>query len=111
MEVYQERLILYGCGDLINDYEGIGGYEEYRPDLGVIILATLAADGRLARGRLLPFRRRRFRLWCATHDEAAWLARRLSRVSRQGGVTLELQADATLELRWRGGGVEPKPCQ
>lgn len=111
MEVYQERLILYGCGDLINDYEGIVGYEEYRPDLGVIILATLAADGRLARGRLLPFRRRRFRLWRATHDEAAWLARRLSRVSRQGGVTLELQADATLELRWRGGGVEPKPCQ
>jgi hypothetical protein len=24
-EVYRDRLILYGCGDLLNDYEGIGG--------------------------------------------------------------------------------------
>ena len=26
-EVYQERLILYGCGDFITDYEGISGWE------------------------------------------------------------------------------------
>ena len=24
VEVYRDRLVLYGCGDLINDYEGIG---------------------------------------------------------------------------------------
>ena len=27
IEVYKERLILYGCGDFLNDYEGIAGYE------------------------------------------------------------------------------------
>lgn len=102
IEVYQERLILYGCGDLINDYEGIGGYEEYRPDLGIIILATLDADGRLVEARLLPFRRRRFRLWRATAEEAGWLARRLSRVSRKGGIVVALRPDETLEVRWRG---------
>ncbi|MCS6881068.1 MAG: CapA family protein [Oscillochloridaceae bacterium] len=100
IEVYRERLILYGCGDLINDYEGIGGYEEYRPDLGIIILATLDADGRLVETRLLPFRRRRFRLWRATAEEAGWLARRLSRVSRKGGVVVALRPDETLEVRW-----------
>ncbi len=100
IEVYQGRLILYGCGDLINDYEGIGGYESYRPDLGIIVLATLAGDGRLLRGRLLPFRRRRFRLWRATPEEAGWLARRLSRVSRNLGVAVKLQPDQALEVRW-----------
>lgn len=101
MEVYQGRLILYGCGDLINDYEGIGGYEVYRPELGILVIATLDwADGRLVRGRLLPLRRRQFRLWRAASDESRWLAQRLSRVSRPFGVTVELQPDGTLELRW-----------
>ena len=36
IEVYRNRPILYGCGDLINDYEGIRGYEQYRPDLGLL---------------------------------------------------------------------------
>jgi hypothetical protein len=29
--VYRGKLILYGCGDFIDDYEGIGGYEQYDP--------------------------------------------------------------------------------
>jgi poly-gamma-glutamate synthesis protein (capsule biosynthesis protein) len=34
VEVYRGRLILYGCGDVINDYEGVRGYAEFRDDLG-----------------------------------------------------------------------------
>jgi poly-gamma-glutamate capsule biosynthesis protein CapA/YwtB (metallophosphatase superfamily) len=30
IEGYRDRLILYGCGDFLNDYEGIKGYEEFR---------------------------------------------------------------------------------
>ena len=30
-EIYSERLILYGCGDFLNDYEGIRGFEEVPP--------------------------------------------------------------------------------
>jgi poly-gamma-glutamate capsule biosynthesis protein CapA/YwtB (metallophosphatase superfamily) len=33
MEVYRDKLILYGCGDFITDYEGIPGHEQYRADL------------------------------------------------------------------------------
>src|SRR5690606_2510781 len=33
IELYRDRPILYGCGDLLNDYEGIGGYERFRGDL------------------------------------------------------------------------------
>jgi Bacterial capsule synthesis protein PGA_cap len=25
-EIHSDRLVLYGCGDLLNDYEGISGY-------------------------------------------------------------------------------------
>ena len=30
IEIYKNQLILYGCGDFLNDYEGIHGYEEFR---------------------------------------------------------------------------------
>jgi hypothetical protein len=33
VEVYRDTLVLYGCGDLIDDYEGIGGYEDFRSEL------------------------------------------------------------------------------
>ena len=31
IEVFRGKLILYGCGDFINDYEGITGHRAYRP--------------------------------------------------------------------------------
>src|SRR3990172_4508531 len=49
IEVYRDRLILYGCGDFIDDYEGIEGYEAFRDDLALMYFATLdAASGELA---------------------------------------------------------------
>ena len=41
IEVYRNRLILYGCGDFLNDYEGIRGYERYRDDLALMYFADL----------------------------------------------------------------------
>src|SRR3981081_1927938 len=32
-EVYRNRLVLYGCGDFLNDSEGISGHEEFREHL------------------------------------------------------------------------------
>ncbi|MFD2270191.1 CapA family protein [Undibacterium arcticum] len=43
IEVYHGRPILYGCGDFLNDYEGIGGYEAYRSDLALMYFPTLDA--------------------------------------------------------------------
>jgi hypothetical protein len=39
------KLILYGCGGFIDDYEGISGYEEYRDDLRLLYFA-LGGRGR-----------------------------------------------------------------
>ena len=48
IEVYKNRLILYGCGDFFNDYEGIEGYENYRGDLGLDVLRRRGPADRLA---------------------------------------------------------------
>jgi poly-gamma-glutamate capsule biosynthesis protein CapA/YwtB (metallophosphatase superfamily) len=32
---------LYGCGDFLNDYEGISGYEVFRSDLRLMYLPAM----------------------------------------------------------------------
>ncbi|HUL42015.1 MAG TPA: CapA family protein, partial [Burkholderiales bacterium] len=51
IEVYRERPIIYGCGDFLNDYEGIGGHEAYRSDLSLMYFPVVDA----ATGKLLQF--------------------------------------------------------
>ena len=93
VEVYRERLVLHGCGDLINDYEGIAGEERFRPDLRLLYFASLHADGRLRELRMIPFRARQLRLWRATTHEAKWLRRILQ---KQSGTPIDLEGDGTL---------------
>ncbi|MBC7267131.1 MAG: CapA family protein [Streptomyces sp.] len=82
VEVYRDRLVLHGCGDFIDDYEGIGGYEEYRDDLRLAHLVDLdAATGRLAGLRMVPLRARRMRLEAASAGDRAWLGATLDRIS------------------------------
>ncbi|WP_249150945.1 CapA family protein [Bradyrhizobium japonicum] len=55
IEVYRDRLILYGCGDFLNDYEGIRGYERYRDDLVLMYFADLdLSNGDLHALKLFP---------------------------------------------------------
>lgn len=94
VEVYHGRLILYGCGDLINDYEGIQGHEEYRPHLGIVYLASVEpASGTLDALQLIPMRLRRFRLEHAPAGDVRWLAETLDSVSRRMGVGVETAGD------------------
>lgn len=81
-EFHRGRLILHGCGDFINDYEGIRGHEETRPELAAAWLVEIDDDGKRCRGlEIVPFRRRKFRLERASRDDARWLAEMLSRES------------------------------
>lgn len=89
MEIYRDRLILYGCGDFITDYEGIAGYEEFRGDLSMAYLPELSQSGALLGLRLLVYRLRKFRLERATAEDVHWLQQRLLRESAGSGVQLE----------------------
>ena len=96
-EVYRHRLILYGCGDFINDYEGIGGNEAFRGDLAVAYFVKLAA-GKLQQLTLMPFRPERFSLRHAGMEDVSWLLETLNRECRPFGVQLA-QVDGALIYR------------
>ena len=100
IEVYRERLILYGCGDLLNDYEGIGGYDSYRPGLGLMYFPSLDAQAHcLVNLTMVPVRVERFQIQRATDDETAWLLATLNREGQRFGTGVE-QRNADLLLRW-----------
>jgi poly-gamma-glutamate capsule biosynthesis protein CapA/YwtB (metallophosphatase superfamily) len=98
VEVYRDRLVLYGCGDLINDYEGIGGKERFRGDLRLMYLARLDRAGGLAELRMVPLQSRQMRLRLASEEDARWLHRVLRKASRGFGSRVDLAPDAGLLL-------------
>lgn len=101
IEVYRGKLILYGCGDFINDYEGISGYEAYRGDLALLYgLSLEPPTGRLLSLSMTPFRIRKFRLHRASAEDAAWLARTLSNASAPFGARVTAGSDGALDLAW-----------
>ncbi len=101
IEVYKNRLILYGCGDLINDYEGIAGHEEYRDDLVLMYFATLSrAIGELLALRMTPMQIRKMRLNRTSSRDSQWLRDMLDRVGAPFGSHVELSTDGTLGLLW-----------
>jgi poly-gamma-glutamate synthesis protein (capsule biosynthesis protein) len=100
VEIYRGKLILYGCGDFLDDYEGISGYEEFRDDLTLMYFATVEPEtGRLAALRLTPMQIRNLRANRAAAADAEWLGRTLDRVSRPFGARVEPAADGTLAVR------------
>jgi poly-gamma-glutamate synthesis protein (capsule biosynthesis protein) len=100
IEVYRRRLILYGCGDLINDYEGISGHEEYRADLVLAYFPTLEASGELLELRMTALRARRMRLQRASAIDARWLAGVIGDIGERFGTRAESDAAGRLRVRW-----------
>lgn len=97
VELYRGKLILYGRGDLIDDYEGISGYEDYRSDLRLLYLATLeATTGRLVALQLVPFQSRQMRLCRADHADTRWLRALMASIS---ACDVRISDDDMLEVR------------
>lgn len=99
IELHQGRLILYGCGDFLNDYEGIHGYEAFRSDLTLMYFATVdPASGQLVSLRMRPMQLRHLRLNRASPPDARWLCDVLDREGRHLGTRTRLEPDGTLTL-------------
>jgi poly-gamma-glutamate capsule biosynthesis protein CapA/YwtB (metallophosphatase superfamily) len=100
LEVYRGKIVLYGCGDCIDDYEGISGYEEYRDDLRLLYFATVdPGSGTLTGLRMVPMKAGKMRLRHAPAADAQWLAALLPRISRRFGTRVEAGQDGVLALR------------
>jgi poly-gamma-glutamate synthesis protein (capsule biosynthesis protein) len=101
IEVFHGKLILYGCGDLINDYEGIGGHAQFRGDLSLMYFPTLnAASGELRELRMTAMQMKRFRLCRAGESDARLACSTLAREGRRFGTRAEMQPDGRIELRF-----------
>lgn len=91
IEVYKGKPILYGCGDFLNDYEGIPGHKEFRNDLSLMYFVTLdLATGKLVSLIMTPLQIKRFRLNGAQPNDVLWLQQVLDRESRLLGAKVEL---------------------
>lgn len=105
IEVHDGRLVLYGCGDLLNDYEGIPGHERWRGDLAFMYFPTLDVDtGRLVQLAMTPMQIRNFRLRHASERDRAWLRDTLDRECGRLGTRVAERGERFV-LEWRGGVV------
>jgi poly-gamma-glutamate synthesis protein (capsule biosynthesis protein) len=101
IELYRGKLILYGCGDFLNDYEGIRGYEVYRDDLTLMYFARLdPATGRVAQLWMFPMQIKQFRLSRASATDARWLQEVLNREGEKFGTRVRLDEEGALRLPW-----------
>ncbi len=74
VEVYRGKLIIYGAGDWVNDYEGISGYEGYRGDLSLMYFPSINVEtGNLAELRCVPTRIRHLQVQKASDSEVQWM--------------------------------------
>jgi poly-gamma-glutamate capsule biosynthesis protein CapA/YwtB (metallophosphatase superfamily) len=101
IEVYRERLILYGCGDFLTDYEGIPGYEMFRGDLALMYFASVAlSSGRLVRLHMTPVQVHRMRLRRTVEADSVWLASILNREGKSLRTRASMREDGLLALDW-----------
>jgi poly-gamma-glutamate capsule biosynthesis protein CapA/YwtB (metallophosphatase superfamily) len=101
IEVYRGKAILYGCGDFLNDYEGISGHRSFRAELGLMYWPTLEpGTGKLIAFVMTPTQVRHFRVNRAPEDGTRWLEDMLNREGRQFGTSVERAAGGRFLLRW-----------
>jgi poly-gamma-glutamate synthesis protein (capsule biosynthesis protein) len=101
IEVYKGRPILYGCGDFLNDYEGITGYEAFRGDLGLMYFLTMdTSSGTLFNMLMTPTHIKHFRVNRASPEDARWLEETLNREGERFGTAVEEDKYGIFTLRW-----------
>jgi len=100
VEVYRGRIILYGCGDFLNDYEGIPSPGEFRNDLTMMYFPTLdVKTGELVELEMVPLLIRRFRLQHPSSSDAKWLVGTMDRECRRFGARVVKRDERTV-LEW-----------
>jgi poly-gamma-glutamate synthesis protein (capsule biosynthesis protein) len=99
IEIHQERLILYGCGDFLTDYEGISGHESFRGDLSLLYFVQLdATTGALVKLLMFPTTLRRMSVQRAGAEDVEWMQNVLNRESRPLGLDVRSVEDGWLSL-------------
>jgi poly-gamma-glutamate synthesis protein (capsule biosynthesis protein) len=101
IEVWRGKAILYGCGDLLNDYEGIAGHGSLRCDLGCLYVLTLDEAGALQRLEIEPLQLRRFQLRPANAAARSWLRSVFDGGGHAFGTRVRWTNEERFALGWR----------
>jgi poly-gamma-glutamate synthesis protein (capsule biosynthesis protein) len=100
IEVYRNKLIIYGAGDFFNDYEGIEGHEEYRGELTLMYFPEFELDsGELVALKMFPMEIEKLRLNKASAEDREWLHTVLNREGQQFGTEVKTDGE-TMYLEW-----------
>ena len=112
IEVYKDKLIIYGAGDLINDYEGIysrgkktkfnlkkirhlwknfkRGNRIFRNDLVLMYFVSVEpSSGKLKNLMTVPMQIKKFKLNYPSEKDAEWLRNRMNKVYKKFNLKLE----------------------
>lgn len=93
VEVYNGKLIAYGCGDFLTDYEGIeGGYDTlgFRDDLSLMYFVDLdVSSGNLSRLQFFPMRLKHMQVRRAIGSDEQWLFNNMKRQCQKFGTDIE----------------------
>ncbi|MGO9154738.1 CapA family protein [Mycobacterium sp.] len=109
IEIYRGKPILYGCGDVIDDYEGIGGHESFRADLRLLYLTrTDPTSGELVSLQMIPLRVRRMQLERASQTDAEWLRTTIEHTSRRFATRVAARPDDLLEVMSLRSNTHPR---
>lgn len=101
IEVYKNRPIIYGCGDFLNDYEGIGGHESYRGDLGLMYFASVdSANGELVSLELVPTRIKKMQISVPDDRDRKWMRKLLNREGKGLNTSVKEINERVLTLEW-----------
>ncbi|XP_074638289.1 putative polyglutamine synthesis accessory protein MT0602 isoform X3 [Acropora palmata] len=94
IEVYNGRLIIYGCGDFLNDYEGITGHDNFRGDLALMYFVDInPATGLLEGLRMVPTQTIHLCVNKAKEDGIKWLMSTMSRECKKFGCDVRRVGD------------------
>ena len=99
IEFYKDKAIIYGCGDFLNDYEGIGGHDRYHPWLALMYLVTLGLPNRKTeRFEIVPLSIQKMRLVKTVNEDRQWLAETLNTISKDFGTDFRITEDQRLSV-------------
>lgn len=99
IEFYHGSAIFYGCGDFLNDYEGIGEYDAFRDDLTLAYFLTFnPRAGRVIRVVMTPLQIRKFRLHYPSERDRAWLRQTMARECSHLETAVSELVDGRFEL-------------
>jgi len=101
IEIYKNKPVIYGCGDFINDYEGIGGYEEFRDDLSFMYFQEIDINSKKCiKFILVPMQIKKFQVIRAAKNDVNWLLDMLNKEGKKFGTSADIKENI-ITLNWK----------